>query len=352
MGKARALKTFKFIIFLLLVCLIVFGFYYFFSHEKNPFSTIIDSFTEKEMLDNHNGVYHYKEELGSSYMVYNGCTINYISNYILVNGDKYYTYRTSCLGTYPKKSGDVKELDFRIDEETKKYYIKYDKVDYVKDEQVYSIEPTKEPIDNIATMNLESFGLLMEETQIPGYYYDFKYKANNLSLPFFVAITPNEKEDYFTLVLYNARDEILFQYIIEDFEYMPQMYPYGKQVVFISKAIEKKDDKVLQRDNFMVIGNKGLIYNLATKFPIVVDDVELTAQNSIFVKFDKKSQVFRMLIGYDNKFCDENGTSNDVIAYEFSIDYNYLSDSFEDPEFVKKIYAKDKCTYVNNLMER
>lgn len=350
MGKSRAMKTFKFIIFLLVVCLLVFGFYYLFSGERNPFSDIIDNFTEEKMLDNYNGIYHYKDQLEESYNFFAGCTINYISDYIFVAGDKYYVYRSSCLGTYPKDRGDVERLDFRINEETKKYYIRYNSKDFVKDDTVYKIEPLKKPLSGFDGINLTSFSLLVQETQLPGFYSGFDVGIANLSAPISMQFRPNETGTIFTLSFSSSR-EVIFQRIITDLDYLPKMYPYGSWIVYIEKAAIKENEKNLQNDNFLVIGSKGIVYDLEHKFPIIVDDVVLNSQNSTYIMFDKKAQIFRVLIGYDDKFCVEDGTTDDIVAYEFTIDYNYLTDNFEDPVFVQKIYAKDQCTYVNNLME-
>ncbi len=350
MEKTRAIKTFKFIVFLIVVVFIVFAIYYLVGNKKNPFSDIIDNITQTEMKDNYNGFYHYKDDLGGSRIVFTGCTVNYISDLILVVEDKYYVYRSSCMGTYPKGSGDTKDLDFRVDESKKSYYIKYKGKDYDKDNSLYSVEPLKEPFDDLRNLNIEEFGLLMKETQIPGYYYEFSEMASNISSSLQIELIPINDGEAFTLNI-NDFFKTLYTYHITDKNLLPEMFPYGKYLVLIEKTERKTAASMLKSDNLVVIGPTGPVYNLRQKFPVIVDDVELNAQNSIYITFDHKEKVFKMLVGYDDKFCVTDGKSDKVVAYEFTIDYNYLTKEFDDPVFSKKIREKDGCLYVKNLME-
>ena len=90
---------------------------------------------------------------------------------------------------------------------------------------------------------------------------------------------------------------------------------------------------------------------MSTKFPINVDGVSLTANNSIYIKYSSSDNAFIMLIGAGEKICDKNNNSTDVSYYVFHIKYNHLLKTFDNPEFIKKVYKNEGWKYVDDLME-
>jgi hypothetical protein len=57
-----------------------------------------------------------------------------------------------------------------------------------------------------------------------------------------------------------------------------------------------------------------------------------------------------VLISDTKQMCFENGSKDEISYYEFMIDYNYSTRSFEKPEFVKKGSKSDSCIYINEII--
>ena len=72
--------------------------------------------------------------------------------------------------------------------------------------------------------------------------------------------------------------------------------------------------------------------------------------NSIYIKYNAKKKNFTLLVGNDKKFCLENSNSERAASYIFNINYNYSSNTFESPEYVKSIKGADGCSEIESYM--
>lgn len=354
-NKSRAKKHLTFLFIIFIICIVVFFGYYLISGKKNPLFEAFENINKKEEIkDNYNGIYTYDDLLNGSKAIFNGCSLNKISNHILVIDDKYYLYRSSCMGTYLKGYGETKDLEFQVNEDKKIYETKLDGKTFLKDFSVSGIVLNNRISELLTSVSLASYQLFMQETQFPGNYYNIlDAKMENVSSKIRMNIKRNEIDNSFTISFTNNRfGLILYSYRATDLSMLPDMYPYGESVVVIEKG---KNKKVPSRYSykFRVINPEGTIYNLDNEFPIDVDETTLSIDNSIYVFFDPANRYFRMLVGFDDKFCTDNYTElnkNDISYYEFKIEYNYRNNSFDTPEFVKMGYKGDGCRYINNLM--
>lgn len=356
MENKRGRKTFLFLCILFLVCVAIFFLYYAITDKKNPLLNFINNVIdnkEGKLNDNYNGIYTYYDELNGSKYIYTGCSLSKIANYILIIDDEYHTFRSSCMGTYAKDSGKTADLDIRVDDVNKNYYIYYDDKVYDKDNLINKIVVNNN-ISNITQVDLSTYELFMKETQFPGNYYELKnLKISNISSNLELNILKNNDQGSFKLSIGSPRTNTIYKSIdVTDFDFLPQMYPFGSSVIVIEKAMNDIYEG-RYKDSINVITERGITYNLADKFPIVIDGVTLNTDNSIFIKFDPAKRYFRLLVGYDDKFCSETFNDSDkdnIMYYEFTLDYNYEINNLNEPKFVKIGRKSEGCRYVNSLM--
>lgn len=344
--KDRKKQSFKFFLFVIVLCFVAFGVGMLVRDENNVLSDLLDSFGDSSFKDNYNGVYTYAEDLNGTKTLFKGCILSKINNHIVIINDRYYVYRSSCVGTFLLSEGKTKELDINTNEERKSYYIKYNDLVYYKDYTVTSLEVG----NNFKTYNdkisLSDYQLLFRESQYPGNYFNVDPKrVDGLSTEINVEFKYIKNEE-FTIKLYNRNGDTLYTYTFKDFNSMPEFYPYGAYLVII----EKDENDTKYNNNLKVVGEDGVVYNLNDKFPIIVDDVTLDRNKSIYVSFDKKNMYFRVIISDDKEMCYENSTDTSISYYEFMVDYNYSSKSFEKPEFVKRGFKNDSCVYINDIL--
>lgn len=350
--KTRAKKTLTFIFVLFLVTLVVFwGYSVFVKKNNNPFSNIVGNLTDDEnkILDNYNGIYLSKDTFNGSLYIFSGCNISYISDYILIVNDDYFTYRSSCLGTYPKESGKVKDLNIKVDKARKSYSINYNGKDFIKDHSTIKIEPQN--INNkIEKIDLSNYNILIKETQFKGNYYNIKEVGiNNISSKIKFNFIHNSGEKFTLKFTMDERE--LYSYYINDLENLPELYSYGKNIIVIEKNFSQYGT-MKYKYNFKVINENGVIYDLYDKFPITVDNVVIDENYSIFIAFDKSNRYFKVLLGYDDKMCVDNSNSSKIVYYEFKVDYNYSTNKFDDPVFVGRGLEKDGCGYIDGILRR
>lgn len=348
--KKRTKSHFMFLLFVLCVCIITFGIYFIVKRELNP-AIIIGGLTNDDgiVIDNYNGVYEYRDDLGGSKPISIRCNASYISDFILVFNDSYYIYRSSCMGTYLNDSGKTKDLEIKENDESDSLFINYKGKKYEKNYAITSIVPNNDIKDQLRRINLNTYQLIVKETEFEGNYYNISAGINNISSNIKLNFIHIENGT-FTLSL-DTNEDNLYSMVVNNFDYLPDLFPYGKSVVVIEKS-KTLGDNVKFKYNFKVIDDQGMIYNLYDYFPIIVDDVTLNQDNSIFITFDYEKRVFRMLVGFDDKMCVTDDNSNDVIYYEFELDYNYVNKGFDKPLFVKKGLKSEGCSYVDNIMGR
>lgn len=354
MNKTRAKKNLKFILFILVMCIVVFFGYYIIKGESNPIFGFINKIKEKDTVkENYNGIYTYYDDLNGSKFIFSGCSISRIANYLLIMDEDYYLFRSSCMGTYPKGSGKVKDLFIRLDKDKKDYIVTYDNKVYEKDYATMSIVPNNDISQKLKSIELSSYQLFMKETQFSGNYYDIKgARISGLSSNITMSILFDYDDGFDMFLVDDSNGHPLYDYKITNYDYLPDMYAYGKNVVVIEKGFNKNNPNRLGY-NFKVVNLDGIVYKLEDMFPIIINDVTLNSNNSIFITFDASSRVFRMLVGFDDKMCVtsyEENEKNDIIYYEFTIDYNYSINGFDKPKFVRIGTKSEGCKNVDSIM--
>jgi len=356
MENTRGKKTTIFVLVLVVLTSLIFLIYSLITGKDNPFVDIIRKKNNVyEVKDNHNGFYSNYEELNGSKFIFPGCSINKLANVILVINEDYYTYRSSCMGTYFKSSGKTEDLEIEFDAENNNYYISYDDLIYDKDIAINNVVLNNDIEEKIKDIDLNNYQLFLKETEFLGNFYDIEDKGiNNSSSDIKFNFIKNENEDSFILSLKpnNIKERILYQKQIKDMSSLPNIYPYGKNIVIIEKERNLNNDKLLAY-TFIAINKEGVIYNLKEKFPIIIDGVTLNYDNSVYIKYDPAKRAFRMLVGYDDKMCVDNydeSETDSIVYYEFLIDYDYTLNNFDEPRFQKIGYQSEGCRYINSIM--
>lgn len=344
-------KTKKIVLFLIIILIVtvggVFG-YFFISKKENPLQTLV--WTKKEnnkIQDNYNGIYTYYDDLDGTKLIYRGCSFNKIGNHILVMDDDYYEFRSSCMGTYLKDRGKTSDLE--IVEEDKSFYINYKSSKFKKDLVTTKLILNNNIAENMRNIELSTYQLMLKETEFEGNYYDIKdVGISGISSNLRMSIIKDNSNN-FTMSIRDKNERLLYSYYISNFNNLPDMYPYGINVVVIEKG--KWGNRF--NYNFKVVNSNGITYNLFDKLPIKVDDALISTSNSIFIKYDQANRYFRMLVGFDDKMCAteySESEKNDITYYEFRIDYNYKTNTFNNPMYVKTGRKSEGCKYVNNII--
>lgn len=319
--------------------------------EVNPFSYFLGEEEEEEVVssgNNSNGIYRYRETLDKTRSMFQGCTVSYFDNYILIINDNYYIYRESCIGTFYIGDGKTKELKIKETLEKTKY-ITYDGKDYYKNDTLDTIEVlnfVKENPNDLGALYPENYQLLLKESQREGEYYsldEVDLKTSPTSFYFNLKHLENKK---FEIIITNMDEKVLYTTNINGFSIMPLFRAYGSNLVIIEPF--STADKYSY--NFMVINSEGTSYDLRNMFPITVDGDVLSYERSIYIAFDSSENKFVMLVGKDKEMCVKNSDSNEVAYYVFNLEYEYSSKTFKKPVFVKKVYERDGCKYADEVM--
>lgn len=352
MKKNKIVKIIIFIIiFLALIVGGIIAFYYI-RGDENPFQNIIDNFTkpEEKINDTKNGVYVYKEDLNGSKFIYSGCSLNSIDYYVLVVNDNYYSFKSSCMGTYPIEEGKTEKLDIKENENNTSYVLTYLDHEYTKNDRINTIETNNTIATKLKNIDLANYELILNETEFEGNYYDILAKINGISSNLSFRFNVLEDKTY-KLSIHNgfsSNDEAIYEYSFKDYNNLPIFYPYGKNIVVIERGVNS--NKLAYK--IKSIGVDGINYDLDKMLPIKVDNVTLDDNKSIYVTYDSSTRNFRMLIGNNDKMCVENSSSTNIAYYEFKIVYNSSTGSFSVPEFVKYGRENEGCSYVDRIMGR
>ncbi len=306
---------------------------------------IFDNLTVNgKIQDSYNGVYNNITELDVKVNAYKGCSFNKINNYILVVNDEYYLYRDSCLGTFLMEKG--KSDDLNIASTDKEYYIMYKNKRYNRDHTVKKIVPSNTMKNTRGKVGLNALSVILKETEYEGSYYTMENNIDGLSEKYGLKVVPRENNGYSMEITYLMRP--IYSYYIRSLDEMPKFYIYGETIVVVES--ESTEDKY--SDQFKVIGNEGMTFNLSDEFDVTVDDIKLNyANSSIRIVFDKSNRVFRMFVGNDKKFCVKSGASDKVAYYEFVLKYDYSGHSFGKPVFVTNHYENEGCSYINSYLD-
>ena len=333
------------VIFLIVTALMV-------RFEFNPISYLLggmgDDTETKDVSVNYNGVYRYKESLNKSYKLLNGCTLSYYDYYIIVLNNNYYRYKSTCVGTFFLDEGDVSSLDFGQTLE-KNIVIKFNGKEYLKNDYISSVVEGnyfKTDLESYGKLYADTYHILMRESQLPGKEYSFtniSLDAGNANFPIAFKVLD---EELFELIVYGARNVVLYRYNVTNMYELPLFNGFGRNLAIVEPIV----NKVRYAYTFKAINTDGVVYDLKNKFPITIDNVTLTYEDSIYIKYSATENVYILLVSKDRKFCEESNESKDVAYYVFHIKYDYVTKNFNNPKFIKKVYKNEGCKYVDELM--
>lgn len=293
-----------------------------------------------------NGFYLFRENTSNSLTFFGGCTVNYFDNYLVVVNDEYHVYRSSCIGTFYRKNGKTKDLKFE-DDDNNKVYVTLDNNKFYKTESINYVK-TENKFADMNGISPNYYKILFSEitATIPNVILsDISFNVFGAGLSF--NFRYNEIENNYSFQIYNGETSNLYSKNVTKIENLPELRAFSKSLVLIDEL----EDTSAYHYSFKVLSNNGLIYNIEDKFPIKVNNVQLTKNNSIVIKYNSKDNNFVMLVGNDKKMCYEDSDSNDIAYYVFNINYNYLNKVFDKPEIIKIVYKKDGCNYYNEVME-
>lgn len=341
-------KNFLIFFIVFIVALVSIVVYLYVSTDGQFFSRVLENINSEESKDNYNGIYTYEEDLAGSKTVFSGCVLSRINHHILIINDSYYTYRSSCIGTFFFENGKVKDLDIKQSEEDDSYYINYNDKRYNKDNVTNSLVLKNNAAEKIKKINLMTYSLLIKESQFSGAYYNIDdVTINGLPDNLNMTFSLNFKNEMFNVSL-DVEDQNVYDYSFRNYEDAPELYPYGAYVV----AISKNENSDRYANKLVAVSRGGVAYNLDDMFPITVNGVELNTDKSIHVSFNKKQRNFRVIISNDKKLCDEKNKDKEIIYYEFSVDYDYSIGSFTKPKFERLGFTGEDCDYINGVIRR
>ena len=341
----------KFIIIVVLIILVIGGLFlafYFINGGKSPIDIINNLSNDNGVNDNYNGIYVYKEDLNGAKYIYAGCSVSTIDYYVLVVNDDFYSFKSSCMGTYPIEEGKTEKLEIKENEEKTNFVLRYKDHDYVKNNSIDTIETNNMIADKLSDINLTNYELILRETEFEGNYYDISARINNLSIV--LMFTFNKLEDNTFDIQVKNGDTSVYKYNIKNYDILPLFYTYGKTLAVIEPTKSSDNSKFAYK--FKAMNNNGIVYDLDKMFPITVNGVTLTADNSVYVTYNSSQRYFTLLVGYDDKMCVENSQNTNITYYEFKIEYDYLHGSFSTPVFVKYGRENEGCNYINRFMGR
>ena len=321
--------------------------------EFNPFSYFVETGDKDEDVvlseDNSNGIYRYRETLSGSFSLFYGCAVSYFDNYILIVNDNYFTYRHSCIGTFLTGRGKTKDLKFKQTIEKTKY-IDYNDKDYYKTDLVSSLKTNnflKDRQDDIGVLYPENYKLLLKESQHVDNYFDIKEAFLRSSPAMYNLNLKHVQDSIFDLnILFPSAEEPVYSYRVDNFDDLPELRFFGPNSVIIEPIINGNRYSY----GFKVYSETSLKYDIKSMFPIIVDGVTLSNNNSIYIGFNESENKYIMLVGNDMAFCVSDSKSDNIAYYVFEISYNYYNKGFDNPKYIKKMYERDGCKYVDEVM--
>ena len=345
MENERVLKTIKFLVAIAVLTVVVFIWNLIANREHGITDFLANMTPEKRIQDSYNGVYTYEEDLGYKISAFTGCSLESVNNYILIINEDYYVFRSSCMGTYLKGKGETDDLN--IVETNKSYMVKYEGNQYIRDFQTVSIVPNNRiSKQDSSSLDLNSLSGIIKETMFEGNYYKIKREVAGISTTIIANLEHIDGNNY--RLFFKAEGKEIYSYNVTNPDKMPLYYGFGSNLVML----ERESSAGKYSYQFKVLTAAGVTYNLVNTLPIKIDNVSLDYEhNSIFIVYDTSTRKFKMFVGFDKKFCVTNGDSSKIAFYEFEINYNYSSNTFEKPSFVKIWYENENCSYVEQYLK-
>ena len=197
------------VIIFIILALVIGGFVVYKVINKDG-KNIIDIFTGNEPSDenvksedNVNGFYVYTTVLSGMKKIHNNCSITEVKEYIAIINDEYRYYKSTCMGTFFKKSGNVTELMIQFSDEDNTYKIKYDEREFIKTPYVDFLEPGN-LITNADKIFISEYKYLIKETQFDGAYYNISKPIAEGKNDFYINLESSSGTSYFTFNISKA----------------------------------------------------------------------------------------------------------------------------------------------------
>ena len=349
----------RIIIFIVLLGLLV-GAIYLYNTKGNfiydMFNKGDEKHDESSLVDNHNGVYTYKENFGKSITAFSGCTFLYQTHMILVQDDWYKVYRSTCMGTYLESEGKSKDLTYSYNEEANTYQIELNDEIYVKDKTVKEIQQKNDIVSRMDVVDLNYYKDIIKLTEFEDNLYSFKTNIAGTGKQYSLEVNPLTTRSFQLKIYYNDYREfgdtqkksmMYYSYNAETINNLPT-FKYSNNRIYV---IEPKQREELYGYDLVEIGSTGIIYRLTNQFPIVINNITLNAFDNIYIKYDYPAKEYKMLISKNQTMCDPSSESDEVAYYVFGIKYDNSVNSLSRPEYEKTVYLKEGCSYFNNLKD-
>ena len=347
--NGRVRRVIKLLIALAALTVIVFVWTLLKNRDKTINDIIGDLRAKPKLQDSYNGIYVYEEPIGEKRVVGKNCSFSSINNYLIIVDEDYYLYRSSCMGTYYKGTGKISELN--IANTSTEYYVIYNDLRYNKTVRVKSVAPNNNIESFGGPLDINSLKIISRETQFEGNYYTLKRKTQTADRKGGIDFTYEHQDDDTFLLTFINRGEILYSYTIRDMDMFPEYYHFGDILVTIEKGYGTTRDKYGYKLK-AISKTKGVIYDMDTKFPIMIDDVKVDTEHySIYIYYEQYHKYFRVFAGNDKKFCKGNGDPRRVAYYEFRVGFDYANKTLDKPVYVKTGYENESCSYIEQFVK-
>lgn len=341
-------KVIWLIIGIVIFQLVVVAIYFlFFNKAGNVLNTLINGNNSDDSInDNYNGIYVNSVFLDNSYYIFAQCSVDAIDYYIVVVNEDYYSYRSTCMGTYYLGEGNITELSFNYNDDS--YNVTKDDVIYYRDTQNRQIVLNNDVEKKFGKdyLRLNNFNFMVDETQFEGNYYSL----NGVPILGF----PKEVKFYFSVTdngAYNLsivnKQNTYYSFNGITMNSIPLFINIGNGYAIIEQNIINSKYNY----NLKMLNQTGIIYSLNEKLPIVINQVRLSNDDNRLVVYDKENKYFRMFISKNSSLCSNDSEGNNIAYYEFKISYNYNQQTLAEPEFVDFGYESDGCSKINKYLE-
>lgn len=327
---------------------------YFNKDEENVIGDIINTFTEKEKdNDNRNGFYIYEDKLDKAVKVASSCTITSYKYYISVVNKNWYLYKDTCLGVYQLGSGKTEDLKINYDSESKKYSLKYEGNEYVKNDNLRSVVPVATfEVNGGQKVQLDGYKTLIKETMFDGYHY--KIEREIVGAFGYMFVVEFKGGEYVLRIISRKSAETgdgieEYVYKAKEVDDLPDITTMNSKLVILDKYnINGRNNTDLKL--FTLHG--GHEYSLKDVFPITLNGEKLSPESRyIYVNYDPAKKYYTLLISENENFCVEGSKENKLAYYEFKVEVDYYTYSFQTPSFVRSWYERDGCSHYNGLKE-
>lgn len=301
-------------------------------------------------LDNRNGIYLNYVIPEEFTRVSSACTVTKLEYYMVVINKKWYSYRSSCMGTYQTGEGTVEDLDIKYNSERDEFSFTYNGKRFVKNKNLLSIAPEETFIDSKQNVSLEGYKLLAQETMFENHYYIFENYI--LDVGGVMRFGKESADEPYTLAImaFKEREESnIYRYESYNLDDFPQFNSFNKKIAIRELyQVNGRTNYTLKLYEF----GKGITYDLNNHFPITVNGVQLSSDDHyVYLDTNVNRHYYVMLVSTNPKFCVEGSESNNIAYYEFKVEFDYNNYSFKTPTFVRAWYEKEGCKHVDKVME-